>query len=91
MNIQETAKAINEIKGVTGTKIWDRVSGKERIYIDTKKLNGGKNWNGGKGYTKCYLDCNTYEIVMEGEAGAATRNWHDSNDTLRLIAAAVVE
>ena len=84
MNIEKLQTAINEINEVTGTRIWDRVEGKERLYIETIKHNGGRNWNGGLGYSRFYVDLNTGAVTMEGEAGAATRKWHYENETLAI-------
>lgn len=74
--IDELVAAISDLKGIEGARLWDRVPGKERIYLDTVKQNGGRRWNGGLGYTECYVDLNSGEVVANGEAGAATRKWH---------------
>lgn len=87
MNIHEIAKAIEKIEGVEGVSVWDRVEGKERVYIDTKKLNGGRSWNGGRGFAVCYLDVNSGELTMRNDAGAATRKFHDANRTAEKILA----
>ena len=47
--------------------------GKRRIYLETDKWNGGKHWNGGRGYEKCFIDLDELALVAMGEAGAATR------------------
>jgi hypothetical protein len=73
MTNQEKADKINSLPGFSA-RLWERVPGKERIYTEFgPKLNGGKNWHGGKGWT-AYLDCNTGRWGNESWAGAATRN-----------------
>jgi hypothetical protein len=89
MTHQEIQTAVCSLPGVTGANLWTKVPGKERLYIDTTKYNGGKNWNGGKGFSTCYIDLNTAKVVMDGEAGAATRNRHNelgTRDALETIA-----
>lgn len=68
------ADRINALRYVTGTTMWTKVAGKERLYIQTAKMNGGKTWNGGVGYTTLYVDIATGTLKMDGCAGAATRN-----------------
>ena len=65
---------IKALSGVTKVTFWGKVGGKERIYIDTSKHNGGKHWNGGVGYTMLYVDCATATLKADGCAGAATRD-----------------
>lgn len=78
--------AIEALPGVTATRYWERVPGRERLYIDTLSKNGGKNWNGGRGYRTCYVDLNSGSIVYDGVSGAATRDWHEENRTFEHIA-----
>ena len=72
-------------EGILWANLWGKVEGKERIYLETEKANGGKNWNGGKGYSCCYIDLNTSTLVASGEAGAKTRNMLE--ETFEAIAA----
>lgn len=41
---------MGSVRGVKRTRVWDRVKGKERIYVDLEKYNGGRGWNGGVGH-----------------------------------------
>lgn len=79
---------VTALPGITGARPWTTVPGRERLYLETRKCNGGKRWNGGVGFSKCYLDLNTGEVVMQGEAGAATRNWHANHGTSNAVAEA---
>jgi len=78
---------VEQVDGVTAARLWRRVPGRERLYIDTKKLNGGRNWNGGLGYRSCYIDLGDGSVVLEGEAGAKTRNWHNEHGTREALEA----
>lgn len=86
------AGQIAGLEGVTSARIWDSVPGKERIYIRTEKQNGGRNWNGGTGHTDCYVDLSDMSLTMDGQAGAATRDYHDAigtqDDILDILARA---
>lgn len=86
------AGQIAGLEGVTSARIWDSVPGKERIYIRTEKQNGGRRWNGGTGHTDCYVDLSDMSLTMDGQAGAATRDYHDAigtqDDILDILARA---
>jgi hypothetical protein len=84
-NIQTLVADIERIHGVDAARAWKKVPGKERIYIDTVKRNGGQRWNNGVGYATCFLDLDTGRVVARGEAGAATRKWHNANETFDQI------
>jgi hypothetical protein len=79
--LQTVADQIAKLRGVTDVRVWTKVAGKERVYIETTKHNGGRNWNGGVGFTTCYVEATTGKLVVWGEAGAATRKYHDENGT----------
>jgi len=81
MTHEELRTAVCSLPGVTDATVWTKVPGKERLYVSTTKRNGGKNWNGGVGYSTCYIDLNTGRVVMNGEAGAATRRYHNEIGT----------
>jgi hypothetical protein len=87
MNLETALTEIKALPGVTGAKLWSSVPGKERVYVDTVKCNGGKNWNGGVGHTRCYIDIATGGVVMDGEAGAATRSHHTAIGTRAALEA----
>ena len=90
MSYDDIIKEIKSLEGVENATLWARVPGKERVYVDTVKLNGGKNWNCGLGYNECSIDLNTGDVVMRGEAGARTRKYHKekgTEDALKGIAA----
>ena len=72
MNINEMAKKIESVDGVKSVNVWEK-GGHSRIYIELPKLNGGKNWNGGKAGT-CFYDFNSGEFVWRDWAGAKTRD-----------------
>ena len=72
---------LEKIDGVEAARAWTKFPGKKRIYLRAAKLNGGKKWNGGLGYETCFLDLNTGRVVARGEAGAATRKWHNDHGT----------
>jgi hypothetical protein len=72
MDATEIAAQVNDTDGFDA-KPWTRVAGKERVYVSFgPKLNGGKNWHGGCGWSG-WLDCTTGEWRDESWAGAATR------------------
>lgn len=64
-----------DLAGINSANLWNKVSGKERVYLDTSKQNGGRMWNGGKGYSQCYIDLNSNTLIARGCAGAATRDY----------------
>ena len=70
----ELQDRISRLSNVTKTDLWTKVMGKERLYISTKKFNGGKSWNSGVGYTTLFVDLKTMTLKKDGCAGAATRD-----------------
>lgn len=91
IGIKDALEMVTALDRVTGAKIWSRVPGKERIYIDTAKYNGGRHWNRGVGYATCYIDVNRQRLVCDYVAGAATRRaLVDTIDALEEIASRVV-
>ena len=72
MDITEIAKIIEQVESVISVNIWEK-GDHQRIYIELPKLNGGKNWNGGRAGT-CFYDFKTGDIVWEDWAGAKTRD-----------------
>ncbi len=86
--LADTPDRVRALPYVTGARYWGTVSGRERIYIDTEKRNGGVRWNGGLGYRTLYLDLHGGRLVCQSEAGAATRKiLADTIDALGEIAA----
>ena len=70
---------VGTIKGLQGfsARLWTKVPGKERIYVEFgPKLNGGKSWHGGVGWTG-YYDVATGKWMNESWAGAATRDRYE--------------
>jgi len=62
-----------EIEGVEDANLWQK-HGKNRIYLELPKQNGGKHWNGGKAGTVFY-DHEKGCIIYKGDwAGARTRD-----------------
>ena len=66
---QDLIKKIEALDYVVAVREWQ--SGRRyRLYIDTCKFNGGKNWNGGVGYTLLYVEGGV--LFADGVAGART-------------------
>lgn len=83
-NLSALAAKIAELPGVQSARAWTRVPGRERIYVDLVKYNGGRYWNGGRG--------NTVVIHVDGRievgdswAGAATYRRHKEMGTIEAI------
>ena len=70
----ELADRIGAMSHVTNVYFWSSTYGKERLYIETVKFNGGKNWNDGLGYSELYVDLVAGTLVATGCAGVKTRN-----------------
>ena len=73
MTHSELADRITAMPHVNNVSFWNKAPGKDRLYIETAKWNGGKNWNGGLGYSELYVDLASGTLVAAGCAGAATR------------------
>ena len=72
-NIETLKKQLLEIDDVLEANIWQK-HGKNRIYLELPKLNGGKNWNGGKAGT-VFFDLYEDRISHKRDwAGARTRD-----------------
>jgi len=77
---EELREQLLKIEGVQEANIWQK-HGKARIYLEFPKLNGGKNWNGGKAGTVFY-DLDECRISYKRDwAGARTRD-----NSLKIIA-----
>lgn len=88
--LEAVAAEMATVQGVQSARAWTKVAGKERVYVELTKHNGGKNWHGGKGGAFVLVAAtNRMELDANGWAGAATRNWHSDNNTLALLRAAV--
>ena len=88
LNLPALAGKIIDLPGVQTVRVWNRVAGKERIYVDLIKFNGGKYWNGGKGATVVVHIDGRIE-VRDNWAGAATYRRHKEMGTLEKIEAIV--
>jgi len=88
IDLAHLAARIEKIPGVQSARAWTRVPGKERIYIDLTKYNGGKYWNGGKGNTVIVHIDGRIE-VGDNWAGAATYRRHQEMGTIEKIEAIV--
>lgn len=64
---------IETLPHVTRVTRWEK-GDQARLYVDTAKFNGGKTYNGGKGYATLYIDLQTHKVVAQDVAGAATRD-----------------
>jgi hypothetical protein len=71
-NTKQIVEKIKKLPHVTDARLWEGF-GKCRIYIDTEKWNGGKNWNNGLGYWGMYIDVDAGTLSLGSEAGAKTR------------------
>ena len=72
-NIELVKDQLLKIDGVLSANIWQK-HGKNRIYLEFPKLNGGKNWNGGRAGT-CFYDLDLNQISYKKDwAGARTRD-----------------
>ena len=69
--IDEIIASLTSIPHVTGVKRWTK-AGKDRLYIETAKFNGGAGWNRGLGYAGMYLDIATGDLIRGESAGAKT-------------------
>ena len=72
MTAEEIIKKVKELPHVTDARLWEGF-GERRIYIDTEKWNGGKNWNNGLGYWGMYIDAHAGTLHLGYVAGAKTR------------------
>lgn len=73
MTMDALITQIETLPHVTGVTTWSK-AGHTRLYIETAKFNGGKTYNGGKGYRVLYVDVTTKKVVAQDVAGAATRD-----------------
>jgi len=80
------ATRIAELPGVQSARVWDRVPGRERIYVALTKHNGGRNWNGGVGHRVIVHADRRVELDPRCDwAGAATYRRHQELGTLEAI------
>lgn len=87
IDLATIATRIAELPGVQSARVWDRVPGKERIYVDLTKHNGGRRWNGGVGHrVVVHAAGRRVELDPRSEwAGAATRDRHEELGTIEAI------
>lgn len=80
------ATRIAELPGVLNARVWDRVPGKERIYVALTKYNGGRGWNGGIGHRVIVHADRRVELDPKCDwAGAATFHRHQELGTIEAI------
>lgn len=80
------ATSIAELPGVQSARVWNRVPGRERIYVVLTKHNGGRNWNGGVGHRVIVHADRRVELDPRCDwAGAATYRRHQELGTLEAI------
>lgn len=86
------ASVIETIKGVTNAHPWQLSGGrKSRIYVKLQGFNGGENRRkdgAGRQIIVHHAGSVTWD-ERDDWAGAATRIWHQDNDTLAKVAAVV--
>lgn len=88
--LETLTQTISQIPGVVSVNLWTKIPGKERIYVDLSKHNGGANWNSGIGHRVVVNADGSAGLDERADwAGAATRNWHSENDTVAKIYAAI--
>ena len=86
IDLATVATRIAELPGVLTARVWDRVAGKERIYVDLTKHNGGRGWNGGVGHRVIVHADRRVELDPRCEwAGAATFQRHKELGTIEAI------
>lgn len=84
--IETLATQLATVEGVANANAWTRVEGRERVYVELKNKQSGQKI-GGK---LAVLADGTVEFdVRQGWSGAATRKFHEANNTVGLIRAAV--
>lgn len=88
IDLNGIVESIRKLPGVQSARVWNRVPGKERIYIDLTKHNGGRNWNGGRGNTVIVHIDGRVDVANDW-AGAATFNRHEELGTVEAIEAIV--
>lgn len=89
--LETVAAAIRTVVGVKSVAVWDKVSGRETLYIDLVKHNGGASWCEGIGHT-FVLKASENTLKRDERrdwAGAKTRTWHGANDTMDKIREAI--
>lgn len=69
---EQLAEVFTKVEGVISASAWEK-HGKRRVYIETQKLNGGKNWNGGRAGTM-FFDLDSGDFIWKDWAGAKTRD-----------------
>ena len=84
------AAQIAELPGVQAAKVWNRVAGREAIYVELTKHNGGQSWNGGVGRILVVSASGAVEWKRLSDwAGAATRDRHAELGTVAAVEALV--
>jgi hypothetical protein len=86
IDLKALAERIAELDGVLSANAWTRVPGRERIYVDLTKHNGGRSWNGGVGHRLIVHADGRVEFDGRFQwAGAATRKHHEAIGTVEAI------
>jgi hypothetical protein len=86
IDLKALAERIAGLPGVLSANAWTRVPGRERIYVDLTKHNGGRAWNSGIGHRVLVHADGRVELDPRCQwAGAATRNRHDELGTIEAI------
>lgn len=86
VSLNTLAEQIAGLPGVLSANAWTRVPGRERVYVDLSKHNGGRAWNGGVGH-RIIVHANG-RVEFDGRctwAGAATRKHHEEIGTVEAI------
>ena len=86
IDLATLATRIAELPGVQSAKVWTRIPGRERIYVDLTTHNGGRHWNGGVGHRVIVHADRRVELDPRCDwAGAATYRRHQELGTLEAI------
>jgi hypothetical protein len=86
VSLDTLAEQIAALPGVISANAWTRVPGRERVYVDLTKHNGGRAWNGGVGHRLIVHADGRVEFDGRFQwAGAATRKHHEAIGTVEAI------
>ena len=96
-NASAILDTLKEMKEIESASIWNKVHGKERIYIEVIRTDrDGKRYGGSGG--KCYLDLITGEVMSSNSGynksfyiNSFTKSFHEDNKTTEKIADAAKE
>ena len=83
--------ALLELDVVLEGRVWNRIPGKERVYVDLVRLDGGPHDNAGAGHTM-FIDARTGFTCFDRFrqwAGPKTQAYHRTSRTVQQVKAVV--